>query len=261
MTQRWLFGRTRYRRPDTVIRTAEYDVSPIGSDAVARAFIEAHHYAHTYPVARYRFGLYRQARLVGVAVFSHPSNDLTLTSVFGGRATDSTELGRLVLLDEVAANGESWFVARCFAHLRSDGIVGVVSFSDPAERRTASSQLIKPGHIGIVYQALSAVYLGRSRPRKLDLLPDGTIVNSRTLSKALHGEKGRWTAVRQLVAAGAKDPPASDEAIAPWVREWLPRITTPLAHPGNHKYAFPLHRAARRRLPESLAYPKPLTRI
>ena len=52
----------------------------------------------------------KHAVLQGVAVFSHPCNDRVLTSVFPGRATDSVELGRFVLLDEVPGNGETWML-------------------------------------------------------------------------------------------------------------------------------------------------------
>src|ERR671937_3248818 len=80
-------------------------------------FLE-HHYAGSYPAARWRFGLFRRSVLQGVAVFSHPCHDRVLTAVFPGRATDSVELGRFILLDGVPGNGESWFLGRCFAHLR-----------------------------------------------------------------------------------------------------------------------------------------------
>src|SRR5262249_3474031 len=132
----------------------------IADDTTARGFVETHHYSASYPAARWRFGLYCHGRLVGAAVFSHPSNDRTLTAVFPGKPTDSVELGRLVLLDEVPGNGESWFVARCFEQLKADGILGVVSFSDPMPRARVDGPVVMPGHVGTVYQALSAAYLG-----------------------------------------------------------------------------------------------------
>ncbi len=82
MNQRWRKHRTLYRPAGEVIRTREYDVAAIESDAEAKAFIAQHHYSHSYPAARFRFGLYRGEKLCGVAVFSHPCNDLVLTRVF-----------------------------------------------------------------------------------------------------------------------------------------------------------------------------------
>jgi hypothetical protein len=54
---------------------------------------------------------------------------------------------RFVLLDECPGNSESWFLARCFDALLDDGVRGVVSFADPVPRRTASGQLVMPGHV------------------------------------------------------------------------------------------------------------------
>jgi hypothetical protein len=81
MNQRWHHHRTVYRPAGEVIRTMDYEVALIDSDREAKAFVLAHHAFGTYPAARIRFGLYRHGELVGVAVFSHPCNDLVLTRV------------------------------------------------------------------------------------------------------------------------------------------------------------------------------------
>jgi hypothetical protein len=60
------------------------------------------------------------------------------------------------------------------------GIAGVVSFSDPVARTTADGALVKPGHVGIIYQAANAAYLGLSTPRTHVLLRDGTVFDDRT---------------------------------------------------------------------------------
>jgi hypothetical protein len=57
---------------------------------------------------------------------------------------------------------------------------GVVRFSDP--RRTATGELVFPGHIGTIYQASSAAYLGLTAPCRLLLLPDGCVLSERALS-------------------------------------------------------------------------------
>jgi hypothetical protein len=137
VSQRWRDGRHSFRPDGETIRAAEFDVEPIADDATARAFVERHHYSRSYPAARLRFGLYRRGELAGVAVFSHPCSDKVLTNVFPLASPRlSVELGRFVLLDEVAANGETWFLARCFERLRPAGLRGVVSFSDPYPRST-----------------------------------------------------------------------------------------------------------------------------
>ncbi|HYE88478.1 MAG TPA: hypothetical protein VEA16_19085 [Vicinamibacterales bacterium] len=251
VAQRWSEGRTRFRPAGELIRTAEYDVAPIAADAVAKAFVETHHYSRTFPAARVRVGLYRRGALVGVAVFSHPCSDKVLTSVFPD-ARSSVELGRFVLLDEVPGNGETWFLARCFELLRAAGFRGVVSFSDPVPRDTADGCRVFLGHIGTIYQAHNARYLGRGTARRLRLLPDGRTLSDRALQKIRDGSRGWRYAAAQLEAFGADAAPADDRGA--WLATWLPRLTRAVAHPGNHKYAWALDR--RLALPVSLAYPK-----
>lgn len=261
--QRWRGGRASYRRPDEPIKTLEHEVAPIDRET-AKAFVLAHHYSASFPADRFRFGLFRGARLVGVAVFSVPARDEVLTRVFPGPASDAVELGRFVLLDEVAGNGETWLLARCLGQLRHAGLRGVVSFSDPLPRATADGAVVMPGHVGTIYQASSAVYLGRARAEALLLLPDGRPVHRRALAKIRAGHRGWRYAVERLVAAGAPAPaclvagvPDLDE-LGRWVDRWLVALVRRVPHPGNHKYAFPLDRATRRHVGPAnpAAYPK-----
>jgi len=252
LVQRWRDGRDRYRLAGEVIDPRQYEVAAIAGDGPARAFVCAHHYSGTYPAARFRFGLYRGAALVGVAVYSHPCNDRVLTSVFPGSPLEAVELGRFVLLDDVPGNGETWFLARTFEQLRAERLRGVVSFSDPIPRRTADGRLVFPGHLGVIYQAHNGVYLGRSTPRTLRILPDGTVWSARAIQKIRAREKGWEYAVATLRRAGAPPP----EELTAWLREWLPRLTRPLRHAGNHRYAWALERRGRRRLTASAPYPK-----
>jgi hypothetical protein len=254
MNQRWELGKDRWRPSGEIIRPSEYDVEPMaGKDAKAIAFVERHHYSRSYPSGRFAFGLRRHGRLVGIAVFSHPTNNLTLTNVFPCDKLEATELGRLVLLDEVPGNGESWFVARCFEHLRKGGIKGVLSFSDPVRRHRADGTVVMPGHIGRIYQALNAVYTGRGTARTLRLFPDGTVFNERTTQKIRKRERGWDAAVKGLQARGA-GPLEGDSC--DWLRFWLPQLTRPLRHAGNHKYVWALDRRLRKNLPDPKPYPK-----
>jgi len=257
LAQRWRERRDSYRPAGEVIRTGDFEVAALGSDSLARAFVERHHYSASYPAARFRFGLLERGEFVGVAVFSHPSNDRTLTKVFPGSATDSVELGRFVLLDRVPGNGETWFLARCFEQLRREGLRGVVSFSDPVARTTAAGAVIFGGHVGTIYQAHNAVYLGRGRPATLRLLADGRLLAPRALSKLRNLERGWRYIAGQLIAAGASAQGIGTDPRA-WLERELPRVARGIRHPGNHKYAWALQRSARRdleRLP-TLPYPK-----
>jgi hypothetical protein len=250
--QRWRDGRHFYKPPEEPIPTRQYEVAEISRDRETKAFVLAHHYAATYPAARFRYGLYHRGNLVGVAVFSHPTNDLVLTSVFPGDSLDSVELGRFVLLDSVPGNGETWFLARTFEGLRRAGLRGVVSFSDPVPRKATDGRLVFPGHLGTIYQAHNAAYLGRSRPSTLRLLPDGTVLSNRALQKLRSSDRGWRYVAASLVRFGAALP-QDGENLSTWMDHWLPRLTRTLRHQGNHKYAWNLRG---QNVLVSLGYPK-----
>lgn len=240
-----------------------YEVAPIdgpGADKIAGEFVRSHHYSASYPAARERIGLYRSraawavggGELVGVAVFSVPAQGKVLDVLPCDRA-EAVELGRLVLLDSVEANGESWFIARAFELLRSRGYAGVLSFADPVPRGTAAGEVVFPGHLGTIYQATNAVYTGRATPRTLRLLPDGRVFSARALSKVRAGERGWRYAVEQLVEAGAVPPEdMSAEGLRAWLPEAVAAVTRPLRHGGNHRYLWALNKAAARALPRHL---------
>lgn len=253
MTQRWRERRDSYRPSGEPIQTRDYEVAPLHDDATAKAFVQRHHYSGTYPAARFRFGLYRHGDLVGVSVFSHPCNDKVLTNVFPGEPKDSVELGRFVLLDDVPANGETWFLGQCFRWLRQEALRGVVSFSDPVPRTRQDGSRVFPGHIGTIYQAHNGAYLGRGTPRTLLVLPNGLVFSDRAAQKIRSGSRGWAYACRQLEDAGADRCQTDDRA--GWLRTWLSRLARPLQHPGNHRYAWALTRRATISIP-ALPYPK-----
>ena len=153
------------------------------------------------------------------------------------------------------ANGESWFLARAFECLRRKGLAGVVSFSDPVPRTKMDGTIIHRGHFGICYQATSATFLGRTEPRTVRLLPDGTVLNDRAIQKIRAGEQGWQYAAALLEKFGAAPPPIEERT--EWLASWLARLTRRLRHSGNYKYAWAIAPDARRFLPASLPYPKP----
>lgn len=253
--QRWLKCFDHYRPPDEPILTAEYDVTELPDDDTAKAFVLAHHYSGSYPAARWRFGLWHHEALEGVAVFSHPCNDRVLTNVFPGSATDSVELGRFVLLDRVPGNGETWMLGQCFRLLRREGLAGVVAFSDPCKRTNRFGASVFAGHIGTIYQAHNATYLGRGTARTLNLLPDGTILSERAQQKVRAAERGYPYVLRRLVEFGAEQPRScAPGQLTRWLHDWKKRLCRCVRHDGNHRYAWALNRHVT--LPQSLPYPK-----
>jgi len=238
VVQRWRGRRSSYRPVGELMRfdPAKHEVECIagpGADTTARAFVVENHYARSMGAARERVGLYRGGVLVGLAVFTMPSQVKVLDHLPCPREV-SVELGRLVMLDSVEANGESWFIARALELLRGRGFEGIVSHADPVPRTNLAGEEVKPGHIGRIYQASNAVSKIRGR------------------------ERGWRHAVDQLVAAGAAPPEHTGTAgdLHDWLRIELPRVTRPLKHPGNYRYLIGLTPWVKRHLPKSLPYPK-----
>lgn len=261
--QRWRDRRASYRPAGEVFDTSRASVQAI-DEAQAKLFVVEHHYAASYPAARFRAGLFikdrfLRERLAGVAVFSVPMSQDIIPRWFDGLAPAAgAELGRLVLLDDVPANAESWFVARAFRLVREQlaGVVGILSYSDPVERLNAAGQVVKRGHIGTVYQALNAAYLGRAAPRTEILSRDGRCVSRRALSKLRNDECGAGYAYEQLLELGAPDRQPFEGGRQYAERALREGQFRKVRHPGNHTYAWWL--GDRRRRPAWMlqAYPK-----
>lgn len=258
VAQRWRDRRDSFRRRGEGFDSSVYDVAPIASDKVARAFVQQHHYSASYPAARERFGLYRRAELVGVAVFSVPCHPAVITNWFAfSDWLSGVELGRFVLLDNVEFNAESWFLARCRELLAADGYLGIVSFADPVARTAADGTRTFAGHVGTIYQASNAVLAGRGKAQTAYLLPDGTTWHRRNRGKILGLHRGWEGAVETLKRWGADPlPDGSRDCRSRWLAGALARVTRPLRHPGNLRYLWGLNRRVSRRLPPSDPYPK-----
>jgi hypothetical protein len=265
LCQRWTHGRSRHRPARECIDPRRYAVDVV-SDAAAVAFIATHHYARSAPPGILSIGLYRSgslapARLVGVCRFSVPMNQQSIPTYTGESAANGCELGRLVLDDSVPGNGESFFVARAFRRLVEEKprIRAVISYSDPVERRDSDGRVYKPGHYGIVYQALNARYLGRSSARTLILAPDGSVVSERALSKLRNDERGAGYVYRQLLEHGAGRIQPLESG-----RDYVVRVLADprfrrLRHPGNFTYAWAVgaHRAVvERAMAPARPYPR-----
>ena len=251
--QRWRDRHPSFLPDRDYFNPLGFEVFEFADDATPKAFVERHHYSATYPAARFRFGLHQRfVGLAGVAVFSVPMHPAVLAP---WTMRDAVELGRLVLLDEVPANAESWFVRRCLNLLALKGLAGVVSFSDPEPRTTTDGGLVFIGHAGVCYQATNATYAGRASPRTLRLLPDARSFSARAASKIRSRERGWEYAVAQLVAQGATAP-AADEDLRAWLPRELERVTRTVRHYGNHRYLWGLTPGAQKMLPAGSPYPK-----
>ena len=205
--QRFTEGRESRRPAGELIKTSAYDVAPIGAVEVAKAFIRQHHYIKHASPTPHRFGLYKRGELVGVALFGPPASKNAHNAVFPSLTMKTAvTFGRLVLVEDVPGNGESWFIARCFDLLRARGVQAVESCADPEPRTNVSGAQTFKGHLGIVYQATNGVYIGKTNDNTQHWLPDGTVLSNRSQSKLRSGERGNDHPVSQLVSFGAVEP-------------------------------------------------------
>lgn len=263
--KRWRDGMERWVRPGATIDPKEFGIDALSREP--RAFVQQHHYSGSFPAARLSVGLFRKSgvapsRMVGAAVFSVPAQRATVPCYTGLEPGAGVELGRFVCLPEVAYNGETWFLRRAFAALRSEKpeIKAVVSYSDPLERRDAGGMLCKPAHYGTIYQASNAHFAGRSKPEMLWIDGTGRALSRRSMSKIRNGERGWEAAARRLVERGA-DPRRLGEEPKAWLERVLREPTfRRVRHPGNFAYVFGMDAATRDSIKaaigSSLPYPK-----
>ena len=260
-TMRWKGGRHVFVAGEVPFSAERYRVEPVTA-AEATRFVREHHYARSYPAAILAVGLMDTMaqsgdRLCGVAVFSVPIQPRA-AAAHGAGSVKFCDLGRLVILDEVPSNAETFFLRRALRVLgrvktNADGRPlheVVLAYSDPVPRTTADGRVVMPGHVGHIYgPAGSALYLGRATPRNLWLAHDASVLSERSLSKLRNGEAGARSTYERLVAFGAP-PITPGEGDAAYVRRAL--ADGPfrrMRHPGNHVYSFACgSHTARRRL-------------
>jgi len=266
--QRWNHGRDRYRPAHETINPREYDVQPI-PEATAKEFVAKHHYAHSYPAARFRVGLFHKTALtrealVGAAVFSVPISQQAITAYSGLPPAAGVELGRFCLHDLVPGNGETFFLARALRLVREHlpEIRILLSYSDPVPR-IVHRHLIKPGHVGTIYAAASFTFLGRAKARTLLLARrNGQVISERALCKIRAQDRGQEYALRTLRELGA---PPMNRRERPG--SYLARVLqdealfTRFRHPGNFVYIAPVGTRETRRAfapirETGLPYPK-----
>jgi hypothetical protein len=245
--QRWSRRRASYRPAGEPFDSRYAGVAPL-EEREAKAFVEQHHYSGTYPAARFRAGVFikepfRKTRLAGVGVFSVPMNQKVIPAYFAGLApSHGVELGRFVLDDSLAANAESWALARMKKLLREalPNVRGVVAYSDPIERRDETGTLVKRGHVGTIYKATNAAYRGLSSARTLWLAPNGASLADRLLSKVRNSETGERYAMERLVALGAPRRQTHEDGAAYVRRLKVEQWLRPVRHPGNHAFTWNL---------------------
>ena len=259
MNLRWL-NKLSGDAPTSIFDPSIHHVERIKGD-VAAAFVMQHHYTGTMPAKRLCVGLYRKrgvlwsSELVGVLVYSTPVQRKAAGRWAPGCVTAQVpELGRLILRDEVERNGETWAQAAAQPLLLEaiPDARAMISYSDPVARLRADGSILMPGHVGIIYQARNARYMGRAARRVLYLCDDGRALSPRALSKIRGDEQGREYACEQVRRATGltRRPGESGASYVLRAQAVLRRVS----HPGNHVYGWALRRG--QELAPAQPYPK-----
>lgn len=144
------------------------------------AFVEKYHYSQNVNGMKTSvcFKLVHNDEIVGAIMYGAVST--TAWKRYGEKESDVMELRRLILLDDVPRNSESWFISRTIAQVKElyPYVKVLVSYADPAH-----------GHVGYVYQATNWIYLGQSnKDVLLKDLDTGRVYHSRSLRVKSKGE-------------------------------------------------------------------------
>lgn len=138
------------------------------------------------------YGYERGGELVGVCAFACPCSEAVRASVFGPEHKHRvTELHRLALLDSEPKCSESALIAASLRLLHADrpDIRGVITFADSTQ-----------GHLGTIYQASNALYLGTTGRAIFYLDQDGRLRHPRQCGVNISREEAKargWRPVRR----------------------------------------------------------------
>jgi hypothetical protein len=172
------------------VNTSRVTVREI-SKAVAREFVQKHHYTRKFSSTRYALGVFYKEdsdhmffsgdneTLIGCMTYGHPVSNRTVDSIADGIQLDEVlELTRLVCLDGYGKNLESYVIGQSFEWLKKNDtrVKVLVSYADPEQ-----------SHTGGIYRATNWLYQGCGASK---LMPDYSIkleetgmwIHSRTVS-------------------------------------------------------------------------------
>jgi hypothetical protein len=138
------------------MKLGNFYVDKVETD-VAREFIMEHHYSGSCHAGPMAWGCFNgNDKLVGVIAFATPISENVRRFVWEDEYEEemkhhTTELHRLVTLDETPHNTETWFISRGLDALKEykPKYKAVLSHADQTE-----------GHDGTIYKASNAIYTG-----------------------------------------------------------------------------------------------------
>ncbi len=170
---------------------SDFEVRKIKSTR-GREFIIEHHYSGSCHGGPMTWGCFDGDELIGVIAFATPISENVRRSIWRDDVADemkdaTTELHRLVTLDDCPHNTETWFISRGLDALKEykPKYKAVVSFADTTE-----------GHDGTIYQASNAIYYGQTGEHTFYRDEDGALraprQNGENISKDEARDRG-WS--------------------------------------------------------------------
>jgi len=111
----------------TTVRIENFQISKPPAQ-VSRSFIIDHHYSGSCVNGPMAWGCYHDDTLVGVIAFATPISEIVRKSIWADPFKEemknyTTELHRLVTLDETPHNTESWLISRGLKRRKPDGTI------------------------------------------------------------------------------------------------------------------------------------------
>ncbi len=246
--QRWRLKRTSFVPPSDCFKAsrARVDLIPFQE---GRKFVETHHYSGSIGTCRLMAGLFYKPSpfekefLGGVAIIGNPIQPQAIRTYFDGLDSQlGVEMNRLVLLDSVPFNGESFLIGKTLRMLKrkQPELRGCLSYCDPVPLYAEDGSIRKKGHVGTVYRCTNAAFKGTSMPRTQYLDPNGCVVSERSISKLRGGERGDEGMYRTLLQLGAPTR-RSDETPEDYIRRALKEGPfRKFRHPGKAVFAWRL---------------------
>lgn len=129
----------------------------------------------------------RDGELVGVCGFATPISENVRKSIWKDDYAEemknyTTELHRLVTLDDSPHNTETWLISRALKGLKKykPKYKAVISFADTTE-----------DHVGTIYQASNFYYYGMTEPEPCFVDEDGNLRSARQGGERVSVEEGK----------------------------------------------------------------------
>lgn len=246
--QRWRKRRSSFVPPVECFKPSKARVEIIPFQ-MAKEFVETHHYSGSIGTCRLAVGLFykpfsfEKEILGGVAIIGNPIQPQAIRTYFDGLdAQLGVEMNRLVLLDSIPFNGESFLIGKTLRLLKRSRpeLRGCLSYCDPVPHYSEDGRLQKKGHVGTVYRCTNAAFKGRSGPRTQFLDRNGRVVSERSLSKLRLGERGEDGIYQTLLELGAPPRRSGEQADAYIRRALVEGPFRKFRHPGKVVFAWGL---------------------